>query len=82
MTDKPPVVRAETILAAIYDEVDHRLNPNHDECWHCGGEGETYDCFDGFCENAEDGCPDCARPCPECRLYTAQRSKTKLKGAE
>lgn len=35
------------------------------ECWNCGGEGFVWDCFDGFCVNAEDGCEDCTRPCPE-----------------
>lgn len=37
------------------------------ECWNCGGEGFIADCFDGFCEDAESGCDDCTRPCPECR---------------
>lgn len=38
-----------------------------DECGNCGGEGVVYDCFDGFCENAEEGCDDCARRCDWCR---------------
>jgi transcription antitermination factor NusG len=37
-----------------------------DECWHCGGEGWTHDCIDGFCEDAEDGCELCMRRCVEC----------------
>lgn len=67
--------RGDVLLDAIYDEVDQRLNPDNEECWHCGGEGETYDCFDGCCIDAELGCPDCARPCLECRLYAGRRAK-------
>lgn len=37
-----------------------------DECANCGGETYVHECFDGFCENAEDGCDDCMRPCPAC----------------
>jgi hypothetical protein len=65
----------ELLLSAIYDEVDQRLNPSGEDCWHCGGEGETYDCIDGCCEDAESGCPDCARPCPECRINAGLRAK-------
>lgn len=35
-------------------------------CSFCGGETYVHECFDGCCENAEDGCDDCMRPCPEC----------------
>lgn len=37
-----------------------------DECGNCGGEGVIYDCIDGFCVNAEDGCDLCARRCDWC----------------
>jgi hypothetical protein len=37
-----------------------------DECPCCGGEGFIFDCFDGFCADADMGCDDCTRPCPEC----------------
>lgn len=67
--------KGEILLDLIYDEVDQRLNPNCDECWYCAGEGETYDCIDGCCADAESGCPDCAIPCPECRFHTARRAK-------
>ena len=67
--------RGELLLGLIYDEVDRRLNPDGDECWFCGGNGETYDCFDGLCADAESGCPDCARTCPECRIYKAEFAK-------
>lgn len=67
--------RGERILEAIYDEVDNRLNPDREECWHCGGEGETHDCIDGCCLDAESGCPDCSRPCPECRINAGIRAK-------
>jgi hypothetical protein len=35
-------------------------------CGNCGGEGLVYDCFDGFCMDAESGCDDCARRCDWC----------------
>ena len=69
------IERGERLLEAIYDEVDQRLNPNNEECWHCGGEGETYDCIDGCCVDAESGCADCARQCPECRINAGARAK-------
>lgn len=67
--------RGDVLLGAIYDDVDQRLNPDNEECWHCGGEGETYNCIDGCCIDAESGCPDCARPCMECRIYAGRRAK-------
>jgi hypothetical protein len=67
--------RGEAILDAIQDDVAMRLNPNGEECWHCGGEGYTHDCVDGFCEDAEIGCEDCSRPCPECVLFKGQVAK-------
>jgi hypothetical protein len=67
--------RGQRILEAIEDDVVMRLNPKGDECWHCGGEEYTHDCFDGFCEDAEYGCADCMRPCPECRLFKGQIAK-------
>jgi hypothetical protein len=67
--------KGERILDVIYDEVDGRLNPDGEECWYCGGEGETYDCIDGCCLDAERGCPDCARRCLECFLYAGRRHR-------
>lgn len=61
--------RATRILDAIYDEVHFELNPSDEECFACGGEGETYDWIDGCCEDAESGCPDWARPCSECKQF-------------
>lgn len=72
MTMQP---RGQLMLDAIEDEVDRRLNPDGEECWYCGGEGETYDCIDGCCEDAESGCPDCARPCIECLTFKRDRLK-------
>lgn len=37
-----------------------------EECPHCE-EGYWYDCIDGFCEDAEFGCDDCANRCDVCR---------------
>lgn len=67
--------RGEVLLDLIYDEVDQRLNPSGEECWHCGGEGVTYDCFDGCCECADEGCDDCARDCVECKIFAGQSAK-------
>lgn len=67
--------RGQIIFDAICEDVIHHLNPNDDECWYCGGDGETHDCFDGCCIDAEIGCPDCRRPCQECRIFNGQRAK-------
>ena len=67
--------RGELLLNAIIEEVDKSLNPDGDDCWHCGGEGETYDCIDGCCEDSESGCELCARPCIECAIYERNRAK-------
>lgn len=67
--------RGDILLDAIFDDVDQRLNPDGEECWHCGGDGVTYDCIDGCCVDAEAGCEDCARPRIECRLYTGRRAR-------
>ncbi len=44
---------------------DHNEYEN-DGCPCCGGEGFIFDCFDGFCLDADIGCDDCTRRCPEC----------------
>nr|RAW03981.1 hypothetical protein DBT41_10090 [Aerococcus urinae] len=75
LRDPEAIDRGEMLLNAIYEDVDQRLNPNGEECWHCGGEGETFDCFDGFCRDADFGCPDCTTACPECRINSAERAK-------
>ena len=58
--------------APDYDYDDHDDNR---DCYQCGGEGFVWDCFDGFCVNAEDGCDDCTRPCPECARSKREREK-------
>lgn len=35
-------------------------------CWNCGGEGVTFDCFDGFCLDCDVGCDDCTEDCEIC----------------
>lgn len=67
--------RAEELLAAIYDEVELRLNPGDEDCWNCGGEGVVHDCFDGCCDDSEFGCDVCTRECPECVIFKYQRAK-------
>lgn len=51
MADQPP------FLGDDYDDF---------ECWNCDGEGYVWDCFDGFCSHAEDGCRLCTRRCEIC----------------
>jgi hypothetical protein len=60
--------RGEVLLEFIEDEVRQRLNPDNEDCWHCGGEGETFDCIDGCCLDADSGCELCKRDCLECRI--------------
>lgn len=55
------------------DHEDYDDDPG--ECFECGGEGVVWDCFDGFCENAEDGCEDCTRTCPECARRKRDRQR-------
>ena len=38
-------------------------------------EGFVWDCFDGLCVSAEDGCDDCTRPCPECARAKRERAQ-------
>lgn len=52
-------------MAHLEDIEDYDDDPG--DCFECGGEGFVSDCFDGLCMNAEDGCEDCTRECPECR---------------
>jgi hypothetical protein len=75
MTIGLPTTRGEVLLGLIFDEVDQRLNPDGEECWHCGGEGATYDCIDNCCVDPESGCGDCERPCLECKLYAGRRAR-------
>lgn len=67
--------RGDVLLGCIYDEVDREINPSGDDCSFCGGEGVTYDCFDGCCIDAEEGCEDCARKCVECVIFNGKRSR-------
>jgi hypothetical protein len=50
-----------SIAPVEYDEPDDPW-----DCYQCGGEGFVWSCVDGFCVDAEEGCDDCTRPCPEC----------------
>lgn len=67
--------RGEVILDMIYDDVDQRLNPDREECWHCGGDGETWNCIDDCCIDADIGCELCRTPCIECRIYAGRRAR-------
>src|SRR6185437_1779996 len=67
--------RGERILDYIFDDVDRTLNPDQEDCWHCGGEGYIVDCFDGCCMDADVGCEQCTSRCPECRIFEAKRKR-------
>lgn len=69
------MTRGERILEAIEGEVLQRMNPSGEDCWYCGGEGETFDCIDGCCADADLGCEDCRRTCTECRIFEHDRLK-------
>ncbi len=49
-----------------------------DTCQRCGGEGVVFECFDGFCEDADVGCDDCTRPCPECQRHLYRQAEPNL----
>lgn len=57
-------------------------NEDDGDCFECGGEGYVSDCFDGLCVNAEDGCDECTRPCPECRRRKRPASAQAPSGSE
>lgn len=63
------VERGKVLFDCICEDVERQLNPDGDECPDCGGEGYIFDCFDGLCFDAESGCDDCMRRCPECARY-------------
>lgn len=67
--------RGQRLLDWIEEDVDFRLNPEGEDCPECHGEGGTYDCIDGCCVDAEDGCPDCFTPCLGCRIYERDRRR-------
>src|SRR6185312_7378551 len=54
--------RLEQLKSAAEHFLD-RGNIDNGDCWNCGGEGYTFDCFDGCCEDADVGCDDCTRRC-------------------
>ena len=63
--------RGTILLDAIYDDVDQRLNPDNEECWHCGtptprGCG-CFDCYD----NAGYIPPAAAYHCKTCGRWWA-----------
>jgi len=67
--------RGEMLLGMICDEIDQRMNPDDEECPECGGEGYTFDCFDGCCVDADSGCDDCGRRCIACARHKHTRLK-------
>ncbi len=50
-----------------YDDYD-----DYSDCWQCGGEGFIFDCFDGFCLDAEIGCDMCTKRCDVCSQPATQ----------
>lgn len=70
--DLPPT-SPEDMAERVYRVMSEILAPpiapayDDDACQRCGGEGFIFECFDGFCEDADVGCDDCTQPCPECQ---------------
>ena len=42
------------------------------DCWNCDGDGYVFECFDGFCLDAEIGCDLCTRQCDVCGVSAPQ----------
>lgn len=49
--------------------IDSQMFDDEEDCGQCGGEGYTYDCIDGCCANAEEGCRLCERRCDFCNPF-------------
>ena len=47
-------------------QAPEELADDDDICWNCGGDGFTWECFDGCCVDSEIGCDDCTQPCEIC----------------
>ena len=46
---------------------EHEYDNEYDAgCSSCDGSGWVFDCFDGFCADADVGCVCCERACSEC----------------
>lgn len=67
--DATPQENGNLILGYIEDEVRRELNPDDEVCQECAGDGFVFDCFDGFCEDADVGCDYCATECRECERF-------------
>lgn len=65
------ISKEQFLLSALYDDAHRTLNPNDEECPHCGGEGY----IEGECTCGEDCCC-CAEPepprCTECARFEAK----------
>lgn len=59
-----------SIEQRIHDNANYGPEDIDDECPYCGGEGFTFDCIDGSCEDCDIGCDDCTRPCSHCGIKT------------
>jgi hypothetical protein len=53
-------------MEAKEQQVDEDHWSDDDGCWNCSGEGYTYDCIDGCCLYASEGCELCERRCWVC----------------
>lgn len=70
--------RAQTMDEAVAHNLSLTADDIDEKCPTCGGEGFTFDCFDGCCADAEVGCDDCTRPCEYQRqLSDTQRPEEK-----
>lgn len=53
--------------------IDDQIFSNDEDCGQCDGSGYTYDCIDGCCVNAEDGCHLCEQRCDFCNPPTVKQ---------
>ena len=54
--------------SCVQSYIDSQMFDDED-CGQCDGSGYTYDCIDGCCANAEEGCRLCERRCDFCNPF-------------
>lgn len=51
----------------------------YEECGQCDGSGFVFDCWDGFCQDAEIGCDLCTQRCDFCNPAKPSKDTEKLR---
>lgn len=65
---------ANTCPSCVQAIIDDQMFQD-DDCGQCGGEGYTWDCIDGCCLHAEEGCDLCTRRCDWCNPPTPKQKQ-------